>query len=105
MVGKSTANTVNFTVTIEITQPDQDIKPGMTVSASIATSQAQDVLYVPNQAIRIEDGQQVVYLLKDGMPAPVAVLTGNQIDGGNILIQRSALKEGDLVITNPSSIP
>jgi HlyD family secretion protein len=104
-VSKNTANTVNFTVTVEISQPDLDIRPGMTVSASIATNQAQNLLFVPGQAIRTVNGQPVVYLLRDGVPIPVAVQAGDTITGGDVLILRGALKEGDLVITNPSSIP
>lgn len=104
-VGKNTASTVNFTVTVEVTQPDQDIKPGMTVSGSITTSQAQDMLYIPNQAVRTINGQQVVYLLKNGAPIPVTVITGDPVDGGNVLIQKGAIQVGDPVVTNPTVIP
>jgi HlyD family secretion protein len=104
-VGKNTANTVNFTVTVEITQLDENIRPGMTVSGTIVTSQIQDALYVPTSAIRALNGKQLIYLLKDGLPTPVEVLPGNQVDGGNTLILKGALKAGDLVVANSDIIP
>lgn len=104
-VGKTTASTVNFTVTVEISRLDQNIKPGMTVAASILTSQAQDVLYLPSQAIRTLNGKQIIYLLKDGAPIPVEVATGAEVDGGNTVILRGAVKPGDLIVTNPAIIP
>ncbi len=104
-VGKNTGSTVNFAVTVEITRLDENIKPGMTVSAEIVTSQVQDSLYVPNSAIREVNGQQLVYLLKDNLAIPVVVVPGSNVDGGNILISRGAVKAGDLVVTNPNIIP
>jgi HlyD family secretion protein len=98
--GKATAGTVNFTVTVEIQSPGAEIKPGMTASISILTSQAASVLLVPSRAIHTLAGQPVVYLLKDGRPAPVAVAIADA-SSEDTLVTAGALKAGDLVVLNP----
>jgi HlyD family secretion protein len=103
-VGKATGGSVNYQVTVEVTDPDDAIKPGMTVNAVINTEHAQNVLYIPSQAILTRDGQQIVYLLKDGTPIPVVVLPGAAVDGKYTIIARSAIQEGDTVITNPAGL-
>lgn len=103
-IGKNTAGTVNFTVTIEISTPGAEIKPGMTASALITVSQLQGALLVPTRAVRLQDGQRVVYLLKDGAPIPVAVTTG-AVEGADTMLTGGALQPGDLVILNPFTVP
>lgn len=102
-VGKNIAGAVNFTVTVEISQPAPAIKPGMTAAVRIAASQAMDLLLVPTSAIRSQDGQRVVYLLKNGLPAPVVILTGGTV-GADTAVIGGEIQEGDLVILNPSAI-
>lgn len=98
--GKATAGTVNFAVTVEILSPGAEIKPGMTASVSITTGQAASALLVPTRAIHTLDGQSVVYLLKDGQPAPVAVVTGSS-SAAETFITAGAIDAGDLVVLNP----
>jgi multidrug efflux pump subunit AcrA (membrane-fusion protein) len=98
--GKATAGTVNFTVTVEITVPGAEIKPGMTAAVTITTAQAASTLLAPTRAIHTRDGQTVVYLLKDGQPAPVAVTTGSA-SGSDTILTAGALQPGDLVVLNP----
>lgn len=101
-VGKPTAGTVNFAVTVEILDPGVEIRPGMTASVIISTGQASSALLAPARAIHSLGGQQVVYLLKDGQPAPVAVVTG-EASGADIAITAGALRPGDLVVLNPEA--
>jgi hypothetical protein len=42
----------------------------------------------------------VVYLLKDGQPAPVAVVTGSS-SAAETFITAGAIDAGDLVVLNP----
>lgn len=101
-VGTSSGGTVNFDVTVQITNPDTEIKPGMTVSANIAVTQLKGVLLVPTRAIRVINNRRVVYVLHNGTQTPVDVTLGasdntdTQITGGN-------LHEGDQVVLNPST--
>ncbi len=72
-VGTETQGVVNFEVTIELTDADSAIRPGMTASVGIEISRIENALLVPNQAIRALDGQRVVYLfgnrIASGIPA------------------------------------
>jgi len=102
-VGKNIAGTVNFSVTVEITSLDPEIKPGMTSAAKIIISQAENSLLVPTSAIRSQNGLWVVYILKGGEPEPVTVLPGPAA-GSKTAILDGDIQEGDFVIVNPSGM-
>lgn len=101
-VGNAVQGVVEFKVTTSIEDADEMIRPGMTAVAEIVTQQLDDVLLVPNQSVRIVDGQRVVYVLKaDGSAEEVAIELGAQslyysqvLDG--------ALEPGDEIILNPA---
>jgi HlyD family secretion protein len=76
LVGTSLQDVVDFIVTVELTDPDETVKPGMTAAVNIAVSQLEDVLLIPNRAVRVLDGNRVVYILKNGVPTPVEVSLG-----------------------------
>ena len=59
---------VNFTVTVELTDADSLVKPGMTAGVNIVVEEMQDVLLVPNRAVRLVDGERVVYVLEGDQP-------------------------------------
>lgn len=101
-VGVDIAGAVNFTITIEISNPGAEIKPGMSASVEIDAGQAPETLLVPAAAVYTLEGQKVVYLLKDGAPAPVAVVTGPTA-GIYTTVLRGAIQAGDRVILNPKA--
>jgi len=98
-VGTSAAGVVNFTVTIELTDADDQVYPGMTAAVNIVTDQLADVLLVPNRAVRLRDGKRVVYLLQNGVPTPVEITLGLTSDTSSQLL--SGAKEGDTLVLNP----
>ena len=100
--GTSVQGVVNFKVTVELTDADEDVKPGMTAAAKITTEELQDVLLVPNRATRLVDGSRVVYLLVEGQPVQTEVSLGASSDTMSVLVDDD-VKEGDLVILNPST--
>ncbi len=63
LVGVQNQGVVNFNVTIEMTDADADVLPGMTCAVGIVTSQIDNALLVPTEAIRTVNGQRVVYVL------------------------------------------
>ncbi len=101
-VGQVSQGVVNFTVTVELKDADEEVKPAMTAAVTIVVSELEDVLLVPNRAVRFREGERVVYVLKDGEPQPVAITLGassdtySEVAGGD-------LQEGDLIILNPPS--
>uniref|UniRef100_A0A7C4PWD0 Efflux RND transporter periplasmic adaptor subunit n=1 Tax=Bellilinea caldifistulae TaxID=360411 RepID=A0A7C4PWD0_9CHLR len=99
-VGTPVAGVVNFSVTIELEDADQAVRPGMTAAVNIVVDQIENALLIPNRAVRLREGKRVVFLLKDGVPSPVAVTIGaisdtySEVIGGEV-------KEGDVIILNP----
>src|SRR5512140_404094 len=71
--GDATSGAVNFTVTVQLTDADSAVKPGMTVAVNIVTKQVKDQLLIPNRAVRSVDGGRVVYVLQNGQLRPVKI--------------------------------
>lgn len=101
-VGTIQNGLVNFKITIEILNPDEQVLPGMTAAVNIIVSQLDDVLTVPNRAVRLVDNQSVVYILKNSVPTPINIEIGSSSDTTSEIISGD-LKEGDKVILNPPS--
>jgi hypothetical protein len=66
--------------------------------------QQEAALLIPNQAIRVEDGVQVVYQLNDaGSMESVPVVLGFSSNTSSELLN-SSLVEGDEIVLNPSVV-
>jgi HlyD family secretion protein len=102
-VGNVVQGAVNFTVTVELTDGDPTVRPGMTAAVNILVKEVKDVLLVPNRAVRIVDGQRVVYVLVDGFPVMTKIRLGSSSDTVSEVVGGD-LKEGDLVILNPPAV-
>jgi HlyD family secretion protein len=100
--GTSDQGVVNFKVTVEMIDADEDAKPGMTAAVTITTMELQDVLLIPNRATRLVDGSRVVYLLVDGQPVQTEVSLGASSDTMSVLVDGD-VKESDIIILNPSA--
>lgn len=94
---------VNFKVTVKLTDPDEAIKPGMTAAVNVVVSEIENVLLVPNRAVRLLDGERVVYLLKQDRLEPVRIELGISSETHSEVIS-GELREGDLIVLNPPSI-
>ncbi|NPV76114.1 MAG: efflux RND transporter periplasmic adaptor subunit [Anaerolineae bacterium] len=99
-VGTAGNGVVNFTVTIELLDADSDVKPGMTSAVNIVTNQLENVLLVPNRAVRFIEGKRVIYVLKNNTPTPVNVQIGATSETVSELVGGD-LKEGDVIVLNP----
>jgi len=98
--GTVSAGVVSFKVTVELTDADSLVKPGMTAAVNITVKELNDVLLVPNRAVRLSDGERVVYLLKDNMPVKTSIRLGSSSDTMSVLVAGD-VQEGDEVILNP----
>jgi HlyD family secretion protein len=98
--GTNQSGVVNFTVTVELTNADPQVRPGMTAAVNLTVEQLHNVLLVPNRAVRLQGGKRVLYLLENGQPKTQEITIGatsdtySQITSGNV-------KAGDRVILNP----
>ena len=98
--GTSEQGVVNFTVTVELTDADSLVKPGMTAAVNIVVQEMQDVLLVQNRAVRLVDNQRVVYVLENGQPVKKGITLGSSSDTLSV-IAGGEVNEGDLIILNP----
>jgi HlyD family secretion protein len=99
-VGTVNQGVVDFNVTVELTDADEDVKPGMTAAVNIIINQLLDVLLVPNRAVRLDNGEKVVYILKNGVPEPVKITLGATSDTNSQVLEGD-LAVGDEIILNP----
>ena len=99
-VGSEGQNVVNFTVTIELLDVDEDVKPGMTAAVNIIVSKLEDVLLVPNRAVRLKEGQRVVYKQTEEGPESVEIKIGATSESYSEIIEGD-IAVGDEIILNP----
>lgn len=99
-VGDILQGVVEFKVTVELTDADQNVKPGMTAAVNIVVDQLTDTLLVPNRAVRVVDGQRVVYILSNNQLQAVKVTLGASSDTQS-QVTDGDLKVGDQIVLNP----
>jgi HlyD family secretion protein len=100
--GDDKSGAVNFTVTVELTDADTLVKPGMTAAVTISVKELKDALLVPNRAVRVINSKRTVYILQNGQPVAVEVRLGATSDTNSEVVGGD-LMEGDLIILNPPS--
>lgn len=114
-----TSNVVTYDVVISVDNPDEILLPGMTAYVNIEIERKNDVLLVPNSALRFklaendaaagsargpngnnrqqEPGHGKIYVLQGGKPVAIEVNTGIT-DGRVTEIFSDSLQPGDKVI-------
>jgi HlyD family secretion protein len=110
-IGTVTQGVVSYSAKIIFDAADQGVKPGMSVSATIATGKDTDVLLVPNSAVLSVGSNSTVQVLdgatgaKDGAtislttaPHSIAVQTGDSDSSSTVIT--SGLTEGELIVTH-----
>ena len=110
-------NVVTYDVVLSVDNSDLALIPGMTASTQIIIDQRNDVLRVSNQALRYVPGglsalrgagsaptnkQPEAWVLRDGRPVAVAVVTGLSDDNFTEIVSGD-LRTNDLVISAESS--
>lgn len=63
MVGTSDQGVIRYNAYIEVTNPDEKIRPGMTADVEITTNELKNVLSVPNSAVKPYQGGRAVRIL------------------------------------------
>ncbi len=103
---------VTYDTVVSVDNTDLLLRPGMTVSAHIATDVLENVLTVPNAALRFIPAAQAksgesktkrdpktpsVWVLRQNRPVQVAVRTGKS-DGVSTVVTDTQVQEGDSVL-------
>ena len=102
-VGVDNGSGVDFEVTLKILEPDDQVRPGMTAAVNIIVSEIKDILVIPNRAIRLKDGQRIVYTLIGDQLSETSVEVGSSSDT-QTEISGGELKEGDVIVLNPPAL-
>ena len=108
-------NVVTYDVVVRVANPELLLKPGMTANVTIVTARRDDVVRVPQQALRFSprtrgaaiktsahdsrSREKRIWKLADNQLTPVMITTGLD-DGNNVELLGGDLKPGDLVITD-----
>jgi HlyD family secretion protein len=100
--GDTVQGVVSFVVTVELTDADELVKPGMTTAVNVVIKEQKDVVLIPNRAVRLVNTERVVYVLVNNQPKLIKVQLGST-DGTNSVLVSGDVKEGDPIILNPPS--
>lgn len=103
LVGEVVQGVIEFPVTVVLSDPDEDVKPGMTAAVNIVVDQFDNILMVPNRAVRIVDGQRVVYLLQDDNLVTARVTLGASSDSMSEVVDGD-VQAGDVIVLNPPQV-
>ncbi len=97
------SNVVTYTVVIEVKNEEDKLMPGMTANVSIITGKQENILTVPNTALKFTtaDNKQRyehkgIWIDKKGKPVRINIETGVSDDSYTQIISDN-IKEGDLV--------
>lgn len=102
LLGTVSQGVVSYDVKISFDVDDERVKPGMSLSAAIINETRENVVVVPNSAIKSQSGTNYVETLKeDGSVARVPVRIGLSNDESTEII--SGLNEGDSYIVRSVS--
>ena len=99
------SNVVTYVVIVDVHNEDLKLIPGMTANVSIITDQKENVLCVPNVALKFTpetSGQkyknQGIWLLQKNKPVRIDIEQGSS-DDSRFEVISDKIKEGDLVLT------
>lgn len=98
--GTESQGETNFTIKLLVSDADENIMPGMTASVSITVLKLEDTLIVPTRAIRLEDGEVVVYVQRNGSIERIPVEIGSSSDSDTQVLSGD-IAEGDTLVLNP----
>lgn len=99
------SNVVTYTVVIEVENDEGKLLPGMTANVSIITGKKENILTVPNVALKFTVANNTkrydkkgIWIAKKGKPVRIDVETGVSDDTYTEIISNE-IKEGDVVYT------
>jgi HlyD family secretion protein len=91
---------VSYPIRVVFTNPDGLVVPGMTVAVNIEVKHLENVLLVPNRAVRSSGGSLFIYVLRNGSLVSVAVQLGES-NGTESQVTGGDLNVGDQIVLNP----
>ena len=99
------SNVVTYTVIIEVDNEDGKLIPGMTANVSIITSKKENVMTVPNSALKFtpqQNGQkynsQGIWIMENRRPKRVNIETGVSDDSNTEVISKELTGNEEVII-------
>ena len=102
--GSEEQGETSFIVKLIMTDSDDEILPGMTASVSIMVTKLEDVLIVPTRAIRLENGDIVVYALRNENIEKVVIEIGASSDSYTQITAGDIVENETLVLNPPEDL-
>ena len=102
-IGNDLQGAINFTVTIELNDADELVRPGMTAAVNIVVREIENEILIPNRSVRLVDGQRVIYLLKDGVLEQVEVRLGASAETMSVLVSDNVPEGAEIVLNPPNN--
>jgi len=103
MAAAAGSGTVNFNVSVQLTDADAQVKPGMSANVTITTNKVAGALLIPSTAVFTDtNGQNYVYLIQNGTPTAVPVTVGAVSDTSS-QITGNSLQQGDTIVLSFAS--
>ncbi|MBI2953546.1 MAG: efflux RND transporter periplasmic adaptor subunit [Chloroflexi bacterium] len=87
---------VLYPVTLELDPTNVPIRPGMTANVAVEITRRENILLVPNRAVRSQGRNRVVEVMVDGKPESRTVTVGMSND--QFTEVSNGLQEGDTVV-------
>jgi HlyD family secretion protein len=103
-VGNEADGVVTFIVKVELVDPDQDVRPGMTVEVVIIVDEVDEAVLVPNHALRSLEGKRIVYVLQEGGDLELVEVAIGVSSGKFSQVLAGDITPGDLIVTNPDEL-
>jgi RND family efflux transporter MFP subunit len=102
-LGTDSDGVVSYNVTISLDSLDAKIKPGMTVSAAIITNTKENVILIPNNAVKTENGTYYAEVkTKEGVFERRNIKVG--LEGNSKTEVASGLAVGDVVVSQATGV-
>jgi HlyD family secretion protein len=94
--GEKINSIVTYQVTIEIDNKDNTLRPQMTANVDILTKVMQGVIAIPLEALRSENGDDVVYVMANGGRLSRKVRVGLRTESHAVIVH--GLEEGETLL-------
>lgn len=96
--GTDVSGVVKYNVYIEVLNPDENLRPGMTADADIITKRLTDILSVPNSAVKPYQGSKAVRVPTDKKNETKLIPVKVGIRGSERTQILEGLSEGEIII-------
>ena len=103
-VGVEASGVVTFLVAVELTDADQDVRPGMTAEVEIVVRKVDEALLVPNRALRSMAGKRIVYVLTEYEDLELVEVTIGASSDRYSQVLGGTINPGDLIVLNPDEL-